>query len=136
MEHRQRDVEDKDSLRGGDTLVSRLGGLCDQSLWADCTGPKVAHDHSLEVAQEGKRLGAKNDTWWLKYKSDGDFDNGQFEEEDQGVVQNLVSAVPHPWLRFLEPRVLDSMTDKYLDDPLLSCEGGQGAGRGSHLFAS
>ena len=62
MEHRQRDVEDKDSLCGGDTLVSRLGGLCDQSPWADCTGPKVAHDHSLEVAQEGKRLGAKNDT--------------------------------------------------------------------------
>lgn len=62
MEHRQRDVEDKDSLCGGDTLVSRLGGLCDQSLWADCTGPKVAHDHSLEVAQEGKRLGAKNGT--------------------------------------------------------------------------
>ena len=50
--------------------------------------------------------------------------------------ESLVSAVPHPWLRFLEPRVLDSMTDKYLDDPLLSCEGGQGAGRGSHLFAS
>ena len=68
MEHRQRDVEDKDSLCGGDTLASRLGGLCDQSPWADCTGPKVAHDHSLEVAQEGKRLGAKNDTWWwLKY---------------------------------------------------------------------
>ena len=90
MEHRQRDVEDKDSLCGGDTLVSRLGGLCDQSPWADCTGPKVAHDHSLEVAQEGKRLGAKNDTWWwLKYKSDGDFDNGQFEEEDQGVVQKF-----------------------------------------------
>ena len=62
MEHRQRDVEDTDSLCGGDTLVSRLGGLCDQSPWADCTGPKVAHDHSLEVAQEGKRLGAKNDT--------------------------------------------------------------------------
>ena len=62
MEHRQRDVEDKDSLCGGDTLVSRLGGLCDQSPWADCTGPKVAHDHSLEVAQEGKRLGANNDT--------------------------------------------------------------------------
>ena len=62
MEHRQRDVEDKDSLCGGDTLVSRLGGLCDQSPWADCTGPKVAHDHSLEVAQEGKRLGAKNGT--------------------------------------------------------------------------
>ena len=90
MEHRQRDVEDKDSLCGGDTLVSRLGGLCDQSPWADCTGPKVAHDHSLEVAQEGKRLGAKNDTWWwLEYKSDGDFDNGQFEEEDQGVVQKF-----------------------------------------------
>ena len=52
------------------------------------------------------------------------------------LIKNLVSAVPHPWLRFLEPRVLDSMTDKYLDDPLLSCEGGQGAARGSHLFAS
>ena len=90
MEHRQRDVEDKDSLCGGDTLVPRLGGLCDQSPWADCTGPKVAHDHSLEVAQEGKRLGAKNDTWWwLKYKSAGDFDDGQFEEEDQGVVQKF-----------------------------------------------
>ena len=68
MEHRQRDVEDKDSLCGGDTLVSRLGGLCDQSLWADCTGPKVAHDHSLEVAQEGKRLGAKRKTRFLKKK--------------------------------------------------------------------
>ena len=117
MEHRQRDVEDKDSLCGGDTLVSRLGGLCDQSPWADCTGPKVTHDHSLEVAQEGKRLGAKRKTRFLKKRY-------------------LVYAVPHPWLRFLEPRVLDSMTDKYLDDPLLSCEGGQGAGRGSHLFAS
>ena len=69
MEHRQRDVEDKDSLCGGDTLVSRLGGLCDQSPWADCTGPKVAHDHSLEVAQEGKRLGAKGKTrFFIKKK--------------------------------------------------------------------
>ena len=35
----------------------------------------------------------------------------------------------------LEMRVLDSMTDRHLADPLLSSEGGQGVGCGSHLLA-
>ena len=63
--------------------------------------------------------------------------NMVFQRYDSQYVIKVfyVIKVDDLHLCVLEMRVLDSMTDRHLADPLLSSEGGQGVGCGSHLLA-